>query len=42
MATYGDRKSFKSAAFTTLEPALVQGLFDRYSKLTEEHPEAKG
>ncbi|KZO91093.1 Glucooligosaccharide oxidase [Calocera viscosa TUFC12733] len=41
MATYGDRKLFKSTAFTAVKADRFQHIFDNYVKLTDGFPETK-
>jgi FAD/FMN-containing dehydrogenase len=42
MATAGDRKLFKAAAFASLAPARFAALFAAFSDLMAQHPDAKG
>ncbi|KAI0684808.1 FAD-binding domain-containing protein [Cytidiella melzeri] len=40
MASHGDRKLFKAAAIANVNPDLLSYLFEQYSKLVAEHPDA--
>ena len=41
MATHGDRKVMKAAAFAYIDEGMITHVFEEYVKLVTEHPEAK-
>ena len=41
MATHGDRKYMKASSLAAVDVNVIKYMFEKYSKMTTENPEAK-